>query len=132
MNVKKVWLTDDAVWIETDDGRKAFERFDNYPRLRSATPEQRASYVVGPFGLHWEALDEDLSFEGFFAEKQPLRSFFVRHPEINASGIARRMGIQQSLLAAYLGGQKKPSKKREQEIAACIREVGREMSSFSV
>jgi hypothetical protein len=37
-----------------------------YPRLLSATPEQRTNWRVagGGFGIHWADVDEDLSTEG--------------------------------------------------------------------
>lgn len=70
MDVKKIWLTDAAIWIETADGRQACEQFDNYPSLRNASVKERQAYTRTPFGLHWPALDEDLSFEGFFASKE--------------------------------------------------------------
>ena len=41
--IEKIWLTDDAVWIKTADGREACEKFADYPRLRYATKEQRAN-----------------------------------------------------------------------------------------
>ena len=34
--------------------------------LRSATPEQRADFTLSYCGIHWPALNEDLSFEGMF------------------------------------------------------------------
>ena len=64
--IEKIWLTDDAVWIRTTDGREACEKFNDYPRLRYATKEQRANYETDEYGIHWEDIDEDLSFEGFF------------------------------------------------------------------
>lgn len=66
LDVKKIWLTSDAVWIRTADGREACERFADYSRLRKATAEQRAAYTIDKYGLRWSAIDEDLSFEGFF------------------------------------------------------------------
>ena len=38
-NIEKIWITDDAVWIRTADGREASEKFTDYQRLRFATPE---------------------------------------------------------------------------------------------
>ena len=35
------------------------------------------------------------------------------HPELNASAVARRMGISQSLMSQYISGIKKPSQERE-------------------
>jgi hypothetical protein len=37
-----------------------------YPRLLQATAEQRSNWQVagGGYGIHWPAIDEDLSTEG--------------------------------------------------------------------
>ena len=106
MTVDKVWLTDTAVWIHTTDGKEACEKFADYQRLKFATPEQRTNFTVDKFGIRWEELDEDLSFEGFFHEKKssPLYDLFTAHPELNAAAIARRLGIsQKALQAAFIG-----------------------------
>jgi predicted transcriptional regulator len=89
---------------------------------------------VGSFGVHWEELDEDLSFEGFFNERKEettLYKLFFNHPELNASAVARRMGMQQSLLAQYISGAKKPSDERAREIIATIRQIGAELAAIS-
>ncbi len=39
-----------------------------FPRLLSATPEARADVTLSPYGLHWEALDEDISVPALMAE----------------------------------------------------------------
>ena len=67
--VKKVWLTDDAVCIQTVDGREAKELFSDYSTLKYASPVQREAYEISKFGIHWFELNEDLSFEGFFKDK---------------------------------------------------------------
>ena len=66
MQISKIWLTDSAIWIETTDGRQAAEQFADYASLSKATAAEQADYTCSPFGLHWNKLDEDLSFEGFF------------------------------------------------------------------
>lgn len=127
--IVKVWTTETEIWVERADGAKGFERFADYPRLRNATAEQRNAYEVSPYGLHWEALDEDLSFEGFFNKKEhtPLYNFFMAHPELNASAIARRLGISQSLFAQYISGHKRPSAERERQITEEIHHIGAEL-----
>ncbi len=84
---------------------------------------------MSEYGIHWRELDEDLSFEGFFREKKsnPLYDLFIAHPELNASAVARRLGLSQSLFAQYVSGTKKPSKQRFDEIIETIREIGREL-----
>ena len=66
--IEKIWITDSEIWIRTSDGREACEKFADYSRLRYATPEQRANFTSDLFGIRWEELDEDLSFEGFFKQ----------------------------------------------------------------
>jgi len=129
MKIEKIWLTQTAVWIRTDDGREACELFADYPRLKDATMEQLCDYEYDEFGIHWEALDEDLSFEGFFnkPESTPLYKLFMSHPELNVSALARRMGISQSLMAQYISGKKKASKARMTLILDTIHAVGREL-----
>ena len=61
-----------------------------------------------------------------------LYDVFIAHPELNASAIARRLGISQSLFAQYISGTKKPSKERMEDIFETIRSVGRELCSVSV
>ncbi len=67
IDIQKIWLTDTAIWIQTADGRKARERFDDYAPLRNASQAERADYSCSPYGIHWRHLNEDLSFEGFFS-----------------------------------------------------------------
>jgi len=129
MMVTKAWVTDTDVWIRTEDGREASEKIADYPRLRLATPEQRERFTLSDDGIHWREIDEDLSFEGFFDVKNatPLYRLFIAHPEINASAIARRLRMSQSLFAQYVSGTKKPSAEREEMILEEIRNVGREL-----
>jgi transcriptional regulator with XRE-family HTH domain len=129
MEIEKIWLTKDAVWIRAKDGREACERFVDYPRLRSASAKQRANYEADEYGIHWPDLDEDLSFEGFFREKPrtELYRFFELHPELNASAVARRMGISQSLFAQYISGIKKPSLRRMAQIYSTLQGIGKEL-----
>ena len=129
MEIEKIWLTKEAVWIRTGDGHEACERFEDYPRLKSASAKQRANYEADEYGIHWPELDEDLSFEGFFHEKSrtELYRFFETHPELNASAIARRMGISQSLFAQYISGIKTPSSQRLNQIHSTLQRIGKEL-----
>lgn len=128
--IARVWLTEDAVCIRTESGREASEYFADYPRLRHATAQQRDNYVVNAFGIHWPDIDEDLSFEGFLEKKRhnDLYGIFIAHPELNASAVARRLGMSQSLLAQYLSSTKKPSKERIEMIKAEIHKIGVELA----
>ncbi|QQR91978.1 MAG: DUF2442 domain-containing protein [Myxococcales bacterium] len=51
------------MWVDLIDGRRLAVPLSFFPRLRSATEEQRKELVIsgGGVGLHWEVLDEDIS-----------------------------------------------------------------------
>jgi hypothetical protein len=132
--LKKVWTDDTAIYIETSDGKVFSEKFEDYPRLRHATPAQRAAFEYNDVFIRWEELDEDLSVEGFMKEKHradsELYRIFKSHPELNVSAIARIIGVPQSVMASYLCGSKKPSGKRENEIKNAIRQIGIKLSKI--
>jgi len=131
--IAKIWLTGDAVWIRTTEGKEACESFSDYPRLKNATQKQRMKYVADEFGIRWPEIDEDLSFEGFFQPKRRtcLYNLFMEHPELNASAVARRMGISQSLFAQYVSGIKKPSRTRMNEIISTIHAIGNDLQTIA-
>ncbi|MDE5579034.1 MAG: DUF2442 domain-containing protein [Alistipes sp.] len=132
VQIEKIWLTDTAVWVQTADGRKACENFEEYPRLKHATQQQRENYETDAFGIHWPELDEDLSFEGFFRKRKEtaLYKLFIAHPELNAAAIARRLGMGQSLLAHYINGTKKLTPEREKLILTEIKKIGQELATI--
>lgn len=57
----------DQMWVELDDGRTLGIPLAWFPRLFNGSPEQRADVRISPNGLHWEALDEDISIAGLLA-----------------------------------------------------------------
>ena len=129
MKAIRVWFECERIYIETDDGRTLWQSILYYQRLKNATDEQRNDYELGYFGIHWEEIDEDISYESFeYENPEPtgISRIFLTHPELNASAVARRLGIQQNLLAQYIRGLKKPSAEREQMILEAIREIGSE------
>lgn len=130
MKVKKLWFEGDRIYIETDDGRKLWQSVLYYDRLKNATKEQRMDYELNAFGIHWEEIDEDVSYESFeYDDPEPVgvAQVFLTHPEINASAVARRLGMSQSLLAQYIRGLKRPSEERSKMILDEIRKIGREL-----
>jgi hypothetical protein len=60
-----VSVTDDALIVELADGRTLSAPLAWYPRLLHATPAERAQWrwIGAGQGIHWPALDEDVSIE---------------------------------------------------------------------
>ena len=66
-SAKAVRFDDDSMWVHLDDGRVMAVPLAWFPRLLAATPEQRVHFELSPRGIHWEALDEDISIDGLLA-----------------------------------------------------------------
>ena len=66
--IEKVWIEDSRVCAQTRDGLFACYPFSRWPRLASATDLQRKNFYLSYAGIHWPEIDEDLSFEGMFAD----------------------------------------------------------------
>ena len=132
MDIRKLWFADNRIYIKTTEGEEFYQSLYFYPRLLHATPEQLADCELWEDGIHWEVLDEDISYESFrYPEtKEPapgLQTAFLTNPELNVSAVARRLGIRQSLLASYIKGTKKPSAERKEKILNTIHAIGRSL-----
>lgn len=64
ISARDVRFDDSTMWVELTDDRTLGVPLSWFPRLLDATPEQRNDYELSPRGIHWEALDEDISVEG--------------------------------------------------------------------
>jgi hypothetical protein len=104
--------------------------------LKYATQSQRADFTYNNIGIRWEEIDEDLSFEGFMQkknnEKPALYHLFKNNPELDVLGIARRLGVPQSVMASCLCGIKKPSLKRRKEVEGAIHEIDKSLCAVKI
>jgi hypothetical protein len=57
-----------------------------------------------------------------------LASFFDFYKVINAKALSERIGMNQSLLAQYIKGIKKPSELQTKRILHGVQQIGRELS----
>lgn len=130
MKIMEIWFTDEHIYGKDENGKEYKQSLLWYPKLMTASKEERACYTIGLDGIHWRNLDEDISFESFTyddAEPTPMQRFFLIHKEINIAEFARSLGINATLLRNYINGFKKPSMEREREILAHIHKLGKEM-----
>ncbi len=59
-----------------------------------------------------------------------LPQFFEFYKVINAKALSERIGINQSLLAQYIKGIKKPSSTQTQRILKGVQQVGKELAAI--
>lgn len=67
-----VAITDDTLSVELADGRTISVPIAWYPRLAHGTPGERSrwSLIGRGVGIHWPALDEDISVEDLLAGRR--------------------------------------------------------------
>jgi hypothetical protein len=75
-----VRFDDDSMWVDLSDGRVIAVPLAWFPRLLHATAQQRAQVEFSSQGLHWEAIDEDVSVVGLLAGVGDE----TRHPSVSA------------------------------------------------
>lgn len=64
-----VTIAEDTLTVELSDGRSISVPLAWYPRLVHGTPKERADWrLIGQgAGIHWSALDEDVSVENLLS-----------------------------------------------------------------
>ncbi len=67
--IRGVSVTGDTLEVELTDGRSVAVPLGWYPRLLHGRPAERDNWeLIGQGeGIHWPALDEDISLEGILA-----------------------------------------------------------------
>ncbi len=64
-----VSFEEDSLHVVLADGREVTVPLEWFPALRDATDQQRRNrrLIGGGIGIHWEAIDEDISVESILA-----------------------------------------------------------------
>jgi len=62
--------------------------------------------------------------------KPDLQSFFEFYKVINVKALSERIGMNQSLLAQYISGIKKPSANQTKRILQGVQQVGKELTAI--
>src|SRR3990167_7200089 len=67
--------TSDTLTVTLSDGRVVSAPLAWFPRLLEATPRQRADWelIGGGIGIHWEAIDEDISVASLLQPENFIR-----------------------------------------------------------
>jgi hypothetical protein len=85
--------SDHSLTVVLDDGRTVSVPLVWFPRLLSATPQQRRDWepIGGGIGIHWEAIDEDISVASLLRPEKFMRlAPTTRHP----ASRARKAGVK--------------------------------------
>jgi hypothetical protein len=72
ISATSVRFDEHTMWVELSDGRTLGVPPAWFPQLLHATPAEREQVELSRVGLHWEALDEDISVAGLLAGRGDL------------------------------------------------------------
>jgi hypothetical protein len=103
---------------------------DSFVATESESFDELKIKILEALNLTFEdnAIDytvNDLRFE------YDLESFFDFYRIINAKALSERIGMNQSLLAQYIRGIKKPSPAQTKRILEGVQQIGRELTEVS-
>jgi len=115
---------------KTDTGFSAFS--NSYPIFTTgSTIQELYLNALEAANLYFEDEDrnlmtEDLKFEVDFQQ------FFQYFKVLNSRFLAKKIGMNPTLLSQYVQGKKKPSEKQTQKILAGIHQIGKELSEINL
>ena len=76
--IRKLWFENERIYIETLKGEFLSQPMIFFPRLHKASNKERSQWTESHFGIHWEKIDEDISFESFtWEENDPLALYHI-------------------------------------------------------
>ena len=99
----------------------------NFIATEAETFEELKANILEAINLTFE----DMGFVYTIGEigfEYDLESFFDFYKVINAKALSERIGMNQSLLAQYIKGIKKPSAPQTKRILQGVQQIGRELS----
>ena len=87
------------------------------------------SNMIEAFNLHFEEKGQRIT-EDDLKVTLDIAQFFAFYKVINAKAFSERIGMNQSLLAQYIKGIKKPSPLQTQRILKGVQQIGKELSEI--
>jgi hypothetical protein len=100
---------------------------NNFIATEAETYDNLKTNVLEAVNLAFEDLDFTYNIKEIQFEYD-LASFFDFYKVINAKALSERIGMNQSLLAQYISGIKKPSVPQTKRILYGVQQIGRELS----
>jgi predicted RNase H-like HicB family nuclease len=114
---------------KTKTGYSAYA--ENYPVYTvGKTLEELKSQIIDALNLYFDNTKKPIE-EKDLKITLDLPQFFEFYKVINAKALSERIGMNQSLLAQYIKGHKKPSINQTKRILKGIQQIGNELATVS-
>jgi hypothetical protein len=114
--------------LKEDTGYSAIALIgDDFVGTEAETFEELKSNMIEAINFAYEELEIEYTLNDIQFEFD-LESFFAFYKVINAKALSERIGMNQSLLAQYIKGIKKPSPAQTKRILNGVQQIGRELT----
>jgi hypothetical protein len=114
--------------LKEDTGYSAIALIgDDFVGTEAETFEELKTNIMEALNFAYEELEIEYTISDIQFEFD-LESFFDFYKVINAKALSERIGMNQSLLAQYIKGIKKPSPAQTKRILHGVQQIGRELS----
>ena len=114
----------------TETGFSAFS--DSYPIFTSGrTIPELIDNAFESASLYFENDEIELTHENIRFEID-FKQFFQYYKVLNSKFLAKRIGMNPTLLSQYVQGHKKPSNKQTEKILSGIQQIGQELSEINL
>ena len=115
---------------KTDTGFSAFS--DNYPIFTTGrTIPELLQNALEAANLYFEDENIELRQQDIKLELD-FKQFFDYYNILNSSILAKRIGMNPTLLSQYVRGHKKPSDEQTEKILSGIHQIGQELSEINL
>jgi hypothetical protein len=116
--------------IKEDQGYRAVGQWKNRSLVTCGDNwEHLQAMIIDMLNLMFEDMGYIYTIDEIWFEYD-LESFFDFYKVINAKALSERIGMNQSLLAQYIKGIKKPSSSQTQRILKGVHQIGKELSEI--
>jgi hypothetical protein len=119
---------------KTNTGLSAYAKDDDINvGTTGRTMTDLKANILEAFNLLNEHQNKKAISEENIAIQLDLNQFFEYYSDlIKAHGVAKRIGMNQSLLSQYIGGDKKPSAKQTKRIIQGLKETAKEILELDI
>lgn len=128
--MKKLKKKIDITVEKTDTGYSAYTTDLSVFTTGKDIPELYAN-LIEALNLAYEELGYEVTAENLKL-KLDLQQFFQYYKVLNANFLAKRIGMNPTLLSQYVRGKKHPSSKQTDKIIRGIQRIGLELADISL
>lgn len=124
-------IAKDKISVLIEKSNTGFSAYsESFPVYTTAgTMNDLIDYTIEAFSLYFENEKFDASQIVFEID---FKQFFKYYKVLNAKALARKIGMNPTLLSQYVSGHKRPSQKQSQRILYGINQIGQELAEMKV